>query len=286
MRPTPYPLLLLAILATGCGAPQEREPGWDQMVFADEQELDDSAVEAIPPPIRLPARKPARVADAGPPGARPSGVPLQGVPVPPPRCDGDKEGPSRSLGPATDGALENGCKMPGSGPGWVQVNRNAWGTDQVVALLQMAAGQLARQYPGSVLVVGALSAETGGFLRPHKSHQSGRDVDLGYLHLTPGPRRFQKTDSGSLDGERTWALIETLLYTGQVAMIFMDYELQASLYQDLLAVGWSEDELAPIFQYPAPPHTPRGIIRHSAGHADHFHVRFRCAEGDRPDCAD
>ncbi len=267
---------LIAGLTAACSGAQERDLGVDEMVFAD-----DSAIVSIP--AWKPPPRPRRVASAGTPVLPRSG------PLPGAVCDGNHDSPSRSIGQATDGALQDACRMPANGSGWVSVNRpSSFGTDEAVAMLQWAAAQVVAQYPGSHPVVfGALSAENGGTLRPHKSHQSGRDVDISYFHTDKRAlRRFEPTDSGNLDSERTWAFLETLLYTGNVAFVFMDYNIQAVLYADLLDSGWSEDGLAGLFQYPAGPGVPRGVIRHATGHADHFHVRFRCADKDKPDCAD
>jgi len=277
MKPHPVALLsLCCILSGACSGAQEQDLGVDEMVFAE-----DSAVVAIP--AWKPPPRPRRVASAETQGLTRPG------PAPGPVCDGDHDEPSRSIGQATDGALQDACRMPAAGPGWLAVNRpSSYGTDEAVAMLQWAAAQVLAQYPASQpIVIGALSSENGGALRPHRSHQSGRDVDIAYFHTDKRAlRRFEATDSGNFDSERTWGFLETLLYTGRVAFVFMDYNLQAMLYADLLDVGWSEDGLAGLFQYPAGPSVPRGVIRHAAGHADHFHVRFRCADKDKPDCVD
>lgn len=269
--------LIACVLLVSCGAPEVVDRGPDHMEFADDP--DDSALERIPTP-----RQPVRL-------VRPvSARAIQALPVqaPPPRCEGNKAGPSRSVGQATEGTLENPCRIAPSGPGYLSASPNAFATDESVAWIQWAAAQVAQQFPGSpLLVIGSLSAERGGFLKPHKSHQSGRDADLGYFHSnSSGARRFQATDAGNLDAEKTWAFLEALLYTGDVEFVFMDYEIQAALYNALLDNGWTETTLAPMFQYPAGPTVPRGIIRHAKGHADHFHVRFRCPERDKPECVD
>lgn len=242
------------------------------MVFTE-----DDAVESVPwrPPPR-PQRSRARVPVPAP------------VALPAARCDNEREGPSRSIGLATDGALEDGCRIASTGPGYVAVNKHAWGTDLMVAVLQAAAATVAQQFPaGAPTVIGALSAEGGGTLRPHRSHQSGRDVDVGYFRTgQKSARRFEPTDSGNFDPEKTWALLEAILYSADVTFVFLDYELQAVLYDGLVEVGWSEAALGMLFQYPAGRDVPRGVIRHARGHADHFHVRFRCPAADKPDCVD
>ena len=277
-------LLLGGLLLWGCAdeAPQRRRRRpVDQMKFRGGPEED--AFEKIPlPPQRVRVQGASHTATVG----TALGVPAYAVPRP--ICLPPKEAPSRSLGPTTDGQLLDPCRIPPQGPGYIAVSPNAYGTDNTVALLEMAAAQVARQFAGvPAVVIGAISAANGGFLRPHKSHQSGRDVDIAYLRTgSAQPRRFEATDAGNLDAERTWAFLEALLATGEVGLIFMDYEIQALLYEQLLDNGWSEQGLLPLFQFPAGANVPRGVIRHATGHADHFHVRFRCPEPDKPDCVD
>ncbi len=247
------------------------------MEFADDPE--DSALERVPPPrqaVRLVRPGNARAIQAPPVQA--------GVA----RCEGPKSDASNSVGQATDGSLTHACRIVPAGPGYVAWSANAYATDETVSWIQWAAAQVAQQYPGSPpLVIGSLSAPNGGFLKPHKSHQSGRDADIGYFHTnSSGARRFQATDASNLDAEKTWAFLEALLYTDDVAFVFMDYEIQAMVYSALLDNGWTEQTLSPLFQYPAGPGVPRGIIRHARGHADHFHVRFRCTDKDKPACID
>ncbi len=237
-------------------------------------------MERIAPPVHRPVRLQRPTSAKG----------LQQAPVqaPAPICAIAKRDPSRSIGAANDGTLRDGCRLPMAGAGYVGVGERVWGADATVAWLQWAAAQVALQFPGSApLVIGALSAENGGFIAPHKSHQSGRDADIGYFHTARSQaRRFELTTADNLDAEKTWAFLEALLYTGDVTFIFMDYEIQASMYEALIDNGWTEATLAPLFQYPAGPSIGRGIIRHAKGHADHFHVRLRCVDADKPDCID
>lgn len=270
-----------ALLSLGCSGP-ERRSGFDRMEFADPSEMDDGVVDSAVVVIGTPRPRP-----------RPQGgkarLPEPELSLPAPRCanQAERNGPSMSVGSVTSGSLESPCRIAASGPGYVSTNKNGYGTDETVALLQWAALQMAQQFPGSSpLVIGALSKPEGGFYPPHKSHQSGRDVDLGYPRVDKGARQFLPTDASSVDTERLWALLDAWLASGRLGFVFMDYDLQAVLYQDLLDGGYSEAQLEPLFQYPAPRSAPKGLIRHAAGHADHLHVRFRCPDSDRPNCVD
>lgn len=276
---------LAVCISLSCSAP-ERDGGIDRMEFADDEALEDgvadSALEPIPR-IRVPLR----------PKSRPGGLnrpQLGDFALPAPRCanQAERDGPSRSLGQVTGGSLHSPCRIAASGPGYVSTNKNGFATDETVALLQWASAQMAAQFPGSPpLVIGALSKVDGGYYPPHKSHQSGRDADIGYPRTERAtPKQFLLTTSGNLDAERLWTVLEALLATGKLGFVFMDYDLQAALYQGLVDVGYTEAQLGPVFQYPAGPTVPRGLVRHAAGHADHFHVRFRCPDSDKPDCVE
>ena len=190
---------------------------------------------------------------------------------------------SESIGAASQGRLREGRLMPKRGVGFLRKNdKAAWGTDETVALLTWAADDLTRRYPGTVaLVVGDLSAEEGGRLRPHLSHQSGRDADVGYYFV--GNRRlthFRTANRDDLDAEKTWTLLELLMSTGQVQYLFIDRKLHKPLFRQALAMGWTEDEARRIFEAPIGPAKRSGVIRHVPGHKHHIHIRFRCPEGD------
>ena len=57
----------------------------------------------------------------------------------------------------------------------------SYGHPALVLMLNRTAKQIARQNPGSVLLVGDLSREYGGPPAGHRSHQSGRDADVGFF---------------------------------------------------------------------------------------------------------
>jgi hypothetical protein len=164
----------------------------------------------------------------------------------------------------------------GDGEGWVVKHAAyAWGTPRTVAAIREALHRYGRAHPDAPDVyVGDLSKKDGGPFPPHLSHQSGRDVDIGLVHSGrhAGARGFFKAN---LDLERTWALLSALLDTGQVAYVFVDYHVQARLYEWAAAHDVSPALLESRFQYPHGRTAAHGIVRHWKGHADHLHVRFR-----------
>src|SRR5262245_44096028 len=54
-----------------------------------------------------------------------------------------------------------------------------YGHPALVLMLGRSATDVAKAAPGSVLLVGDLSAKGGGPISGHKSHQSGRDAEIG-----------------------------------------------------------------------------------------------------------
>lgn len=190
---------------------------------------------------------------------------------------------SRSVGPPNGGRLERGVSLPESGPGWVRISRDRhWGTAETVALIEYAGARLEAAFPGTQpMLVGDLSQEGGGRIRPHRSHQSGRDADIAFLERGGATRRHFKGDlrSEDIDVAKTWFVIESLLTTGQVRFVFINRALLPAFRRHAAEAGWPERELDELFLMPDEV-GHRGLIRHASGHTYHFHVRFVCAEGD------
>lgn len=190
---------------------------------------------------------------------------------------------SESIGRPNSGKLRDGREFPPRGPGFVRKNdKAAFGTDEAVAIVAWACAQITRLYPGtSAMVVGDFSKEGGGRLRPHKSHQSGRDVDLGFfLQGNQKLAYFKDATPENLDIEKTWSFVELLIATGQVEYLFIDRSLHQPLYSEAVRRGWDEEDLARLFEAPLGGQDGRGLIRHVRGHKHHMHVRFVCADGD------
>jgi len=178
---------------------------------------------------------------------------------------------SMSVGAPNGGALFNGVQLPES-PLWRLADpAHAWGTRESIDWVAHAITRVNEYFPSSpVLYVGDFSAPRGGKLRPHKSHQSGRDVDIGYYYLT-GEAWYKRATSKNLDRKRTWALLETLLTESRVEYVFMDRSIQPLLQEYALAQGEDPGWLSRVFEGP---NNRDPIVRHRLGHATHMHVRF------------
>ncbi len=178
---------------------------------------------------------------------------------------------SMSVGAPNGGALFNGVQLPES-PLWKLADpAHAWGTRESIDFVAHAITRVNEYFPRSpMLYVGDFSGPRGGKLRPHKSHQSGRDVDLGYYYST-GEAWYKRATSKNLDRARTWALLETLLTESRVEYVFMDRGIQPLLKEYALAQGEDPEWLSRVFEGPS---NRDAIVRHRFGHATHMHVRF------------
>lgn len=190
--------------------------------------------------------------------------------------------PSESVGYPYSGKLLNGEKLP-RGPGYTYGSRpNVYGTNETITTIIDVITTFRKKHPKApIIVIGNLSRPNGGRFDPHKSHQSGRDVDVGYIHK----KRFQPitrmitTDAGNLEPGLTWSLIKSFLDTKTVDVMYIDYEIQKVLYDWLKGKGVKKRLLDKLFQYPKG-RGGAGVIRHEDGHYHHIHIRFKCPRGD------
>ena len=198
----------------------------------------------------------------------------------------DPEVASESVGDPGKGSLKGAVPIQG-GPGRrITAHRSKrWGTSSTIARLDFVLRQWAKKYPTAPpILVNNLSWKKGGRLRPHGSHQSGRDVDLSYIERWDGKSEiaWRKMHEGNLDAELTWAFLKLLVAAGEVEVIFIDYNLQRVLHKHALEHGnVPAEDLKRWLQYPSGRHVKPRIIEHVKGHVDHIHVRFNCQANER-----
>lgn len=176
------------------------------------------------------------------------------------------------------GVLVAGIQMPPGRHYFVKTPSLAYGSEKAVTLLQRAVDRYKTKFPkGPKVHIGDLSKKGGGKLPPHVSHRDGYDVDIGYVLKgeLANETRFHAANASNLDAARSWALIKAIIDTDEVRYVFVDYGVQKLLYEQAKKNGMSQDDLDELFQYPRGKNRTRGIIRHSKGHVNHFHVRFR-----------
>jgi LysM repeat protein len=136
-------------------------------------------------------------------------------------------------------------------------------------------------YEGEILV-GSIARPSGGRFPPHKSHQSGRDVDIR-LPMLPWFETTIDPQADEIDWRAVWMLIDAFLATGEVEMIFLDHKLQRPLYYAALSLGATPEELDQIITWPRKDGKGKQLIRHERGHDGHIHVRIKCGD-DEPSC--
>ena len=208
-----------------------------------------------------------------------------------PRGAGRFEAPlvkGQSVGKPHRGRLVDGVQMPSDRAYYRRRSARAWGAAHAVAYTREAIKTVRTRYPKiHRLAIGDLSREGGGSLPGHRSHQSGRDVDLGfYYRRRPSeyPKEFAPGTKHNLDLAATWTLIDALLATrklaGGVEHIFLDYELQGLVYNYAKDHGVSRALLREVFQYPHGKGHGGALIQHVPAHHDHLHIRYKCPPGD------
>lgn len=192
---------------------------------------------------------------------------------------------SRSIGEPGNGSVEGAMPMI-DGPGRVLKHTpwKGWATTTTVATLDLILREWERRFPKrQPILVGNMSARAGGRLKPHSSHQSGRDVDLSYPQIWDRKEElnWRTMNSSNLDCDLTWSLLELLRETGAVEVILIDSKLQRLLYEYALKTHrYDEKQLENWMEHPRSPGAGDPLIQHVPGHEDHIHVRFKCTAAE------
>lgn len=191
--------------------------------------------------------------------------------------------PSQSMGAPSEGTLLHGRRL-GEHPGYVIRDRDrAYGTQETLEWIRDGFDAVVRRHRDAPRVrIHDISRRGGGEMTDHRSHQSGRDVDISYYQRRCGPQGcpFARLHPTQLDARTQWTLLRQWLRRGHVEAIFIDYALQEPLYRQAEAQGATRQQLMRWFQYPRGEDVPVGIIRHYRNHRNHMHVRFRCPRSD------
>jgi penicillin-insensitive murein endopeptidase len=191
------------------------------------------------------------------------------------------------------GVQTDAVQLPTRGAGFVRfrpLGRHYWGLPRLVNAIEAAASYVADAVPGGApLVVGDLSARTGGKIQGHNSHRSGRDVDLLYYVTSPAGVPLESRGFVPLEGDglgyvpetgefvrvdlvRQWQLVKFLLTTREVGVqfMFMSRSLEALLIEYALARA---EPLELV-------HRAQSVLfqpTDSTPHDDHMHLRIACA---------
>lgn len=200
---------------------------------------------------------------------------------PPPPLEFRKD--AESQGGPSSGRLVRGLLLPLS-PLWKRGKRDEmWASSHTVAVLIDAFTRLRVDagYDGEVYI-GSISRRRGGKFPPHVSHRTGLDIDIRLPLLPTVPLETYPTPD-AVDWPALWELVEALLETGEVSVIFFDQRLQKHLYWAALQDGQTPEELAPVLQWPRKDRPNESIVRHARSHKGHIHVRLLCSP-DEPRC--
>jgi len=196
----------------------------------------------------------------------------------------DPSAPTQSIGAPNRGRLRSGIPLP-EGDKWrLREHRpRGYGARNTIEGLLAAFRTYAEVHPdGPAIRIGEISKRSGGRVKPHVSHRSGRDVDIGYV-MKPSPldeeHYWRRATERTLDAEKTWTLIKALIATDKVQRIFISAKLQRIIAREA-AKELSPEEVNLLFDAVNPDASVHTVIAHEHGHRDHMHVRFKCERGN------
>jgi murein endopeptidase len=190
---------------------------------------------------------------------------------------------SQSLGYANQGRLRDSEPMP-PGDNYVVLHpHRSFGTYYSVSEITRVMDAYKVRFPeADPVMIGDLSFRTGRRIQPHKSHQSGRDVDITFPRKNhpPNYRWFHPITRRTLDVPKSLWMLKSFIAGGQIEYVFVDRQFQYLLAREAKKQGAPREWIRRVFQYPHTSGT-RAVIRHARGHRDHFHIRFKCQETDK-----
>lgn len=180
-----------------------------------------------------------------------------------------------------------------------RVRGHHFGTSELVDLVNRVARNISKRFGPGRMALGELSAKHGGKITGHRSHQNGRDADIGFYLLNDRNRvgawnKFQYLNRAGntrvgMDGQlarfdraRNWALVEQLVTDEEVAVqhLFVANSIRRIVLRTARRKGVSDE----IYERAARMMMPAG--EGSQSHTDHFHIRIYCTERDQPRCKD
>lgn len=206
--------------------------------------------------------------------------PIIQEPTTPEDPDPVTQGPfEQSVGLPWKGHLINATDVGFQGPGFVKIfqeRKARYATYDLLNVVEKALQYYQGENPRSEPIqIGDISAEYGGPLYRHQSHQSGLDIDIRFLsknhHVQTVTKPGTSTDSGfdeefvvkgmlspDFDTLRNWSLIKGLAKTNRINRIFVASPIKKALCQLT-----KEDPFLAHVQ----------ILEN---HIDHMHVRITC----------
>jgi penicillin-insensitive murein endopeptidase len=202
-------------------------------------------------------------------------------------------GVTGSVGAPHRGVQTGAIELPREGVGFVRYRKlgtSHWGNPRLVRAVEDAARAVHDAIPGGApLIVGDLSAVTGGKIPRHMSHRTGRDVDLPWFMTTPsgasvqnpgfmavGPDGLAKAEGTDeyirIDLPREWLLVKALLTSPhvQIEWMFCSHDVEAMLIDYARSRGEAYDL---VFRAETVLMQPTDSLAHD----DHIHMRIACS---------
>lgn len=206
---------------------------------------------------------------------------------------------STSMRNPNDGRLVGGVPLPLTAPG-LEFSRKRdpaarYGTVEVVRALVESANTVHEELGGLPVTINDLSYQSGGPIPRHRSHQSGRDVDVLFYQLGPNGQPIESvgaffdpdgigvdfrdladpTDDVvlRLDVPRTWRFVRALIENegANLQSIMVAEHIRTLLLEYAHAIDAPALAIERFEQMTCQPHYP---------HDDHFHFRFYCSLDD------
>lgn len=199
----------------------------------------------------------------------------------------------QSVGRPSDGRLVGASNLDPDGDnrgvGWVisESRQATWATPETVQYLRRCMSQYRHNYPrtkADPIAIGDLSRRQGGPLPPHKSHQSGRDVDIGFIlknrSKNPEEGALRRATPATLDTEKQWFLTKCFLDNPETQLILMEESIVSALkeYVEKLYKKRKHLQRRYLRFFPG---GEAAVIQGDEDHTSHMHVRFRCPKGDK-----
>lgn len=192
-----------------------------------------------------------------------------------------------SVGAPRNGKLLNGINFPADDALYKRRKPYImWCSSHMAKHLReaIASFRYTYEFEGEI-VVADMSHQNGGYFKPHKSHQAGRDVDI-WLPSLKGVyqqnhlNRDRRPNPDEADWFALYGFLKALHETGEVQQVFLAYELHDRVYQAAKLMGASDKELEEMIAYPRGSYYRGSLLQHSPGHTHHIHVRFKCGPND------
>ena len=196
---------------------------------------------------------------------------------------------TESVGATNHGSLKHGVHLDPDGDGLgygfaVSPHRpDLWGTPELVRLVKRC-GRTYRRYFSkkyAPIPIGDLSSRRGGPLKEHKSHQSGRDVDVGFMRKKPIKRGyFKDTSPKEMDLYAQWVVLKCFLDDPITQMVFIERTRVRALKRYIQRIYKKRPKKLKRYlsRFPRGQHK---LIYPDKIHKSHMHVRIACPKGDR-----